>query len=146
MEAYAVVGVRYRILVDFVAECLAHEVRLYESEITNQVMEILSPVSFVRLVGQQAGQDLYVQLRGGSLRARLPFLSPEEDADLIEAFEGLKVPMPSLYSLASYWRTQQARTMRASGLGTREIARRLGLTPRGVRMIASRERKGVHHD
>ena len=144
MDDFVQPGVRVRDLVDFVAACVARGASPW-AEPTRSVVFAVSPASFVALMWRDGGGVLYVPDDPALLRLRYPFLAEREAVSLCRTFFGEKVELPSMGQLVRYCRNGMIARLRADGLSVAEIARRVCVTRRWVRMLGNVDGGSADH-
>ncbi len=110
-------------------------------DLLGDVEEAFGPAAAAKLAARLGGQRIWVPTTAEG-RARLADLIGGEVADLlIERYAGIDVYVPMAIKETRARRERCIAEMAARGLGTREIAARIGCTRRTVQRILARATK-----
>ncbi len=107
-------------------------------DLLTDVEEAFGPAAAARLAARLGGQRIWIPTTEEG-RARLADLIGQEIADLlIERYGGIDIYIPMNIAETRLRRERCIAEMAARGLGTRDIAARLGCTRRTVQRILAR--------
>ncbi|SMF42009.1 hypothetical protein SAMN06265365_1136 [Tistlia consotensis] len=106
-------------------------------ETTSNIFSIVGYEGLFALIDAFGGSKIYVS-RFNGYRKLIELVGEEKAAALYDHYHRDYIELPSYSSLVSIYRPEKFAELREDGVSTGEMARRYGLTERGVRYVLAR--------